>query len=80
MLPLLALTSILLIIASIFLSIDRPANEMLSIALLPERIKGKLNEAIIFKFEEFTSEQLILEISTGRLFFISSWINLSYCL
>ena len=69
----LALTSILFIIASIFLSIERPANEMLSIALLPETIKGKLNEAMMFKFEEFIREQLILEISTGRLFFISKY-------
>ena len=46
---------------------------MLSMALLPDTIKGKLNEAMMFKFEEFTREQLILEISTGRLFFISKY-------
>ena len=53
-----------------FLSIDKPARDRLSIALVPEEIRGKLKAAIIFKFDEFTSETLTFEISVGRLFVI----------
>ena len=58
-------------IASMFLSIDKPAKDKLSLALVPEEIKGKLKAAILFKFDEFTSETLTFEISVGRLFVIS---------
>ena len=71
MFPLLAFTSILFIIASMFLSIDKPARDKLSFALVPDEIRGKLKAAIIFKFDEFTRETLTFEMSVGRLFVIS---------
>ena len=55
-------------IASMFLAIDKPAKDKLSLALVPEEINGKLKTAILFKLDEFTKETLTFEISVGRLF------------